>query len=284
MRFDFFRSLALTAIYTLEMGHAVKLDNVEAVFHNAPAWAELDNQPVIPFKLSQIDNESIAEKDDPKSADSTPEEKVVSSESDFSDGKDAEKAKDEVNEKIKESEDKAITDKVKKIDAVTEKDGKGTTQQKPVDPLKKFQKDQAVKDAEKPKDDFKSQYEAQDKALINLDKKIIGLEKQLKDRQTQDRKWETQELIEKIEASSDQIPNHKPGPPKKGPPPKDPYAEEFKRRVSIKEPVIGEKKKEPTSTEAIGTEVGKAVANAVAKPADADKKSGETKSRDDDSV
>ena len=131
MRFDFFRSLALTAIYTLEMGHAVKLDNVEAVFHNAPAWAELDNQPVIPFKLSQIDNESIAEKDDPKSADSTPEEKVVSSESDFSDGKDAEKAKDEVNEKIKESEDKAITDKVKKIDAVTEKDGKGTTQQKP---------------------------------------------------------------------------------------------------------------------------------------------------------
>ena len=105
MRFDFFRSLALTAIFTLEMGHAVKLENVEAVFHNAPAWAELDNQPVIPFKLSQIDNQSIAEKDDPKSGDSTIEEKVVSTESDFSDGKDAEKAKDEVNEKIKEKED-----------------------------------------------------------------------------------------------------------------------------------------------------------------------------------
>jgi len=40
------------------------------------------------------------------------------------------------------------------------------------------------------------------------------MEKQLKDRQTSDRKWETHELIEKIEGSSDTIPNHKPGPVK----------------------------------------------------------------------
>jgi len=177
MRFDFFRSLALTAIFTVEMGHAVKLENVEAVFHNAPAWAELDNQPVIPFKLTQIDNESDAVKDDPKSGDSTPEEKVVSSESEFSDGKDAQKADAEVNEKIQEAKEKNIVDKAKKIDEAKDKDKDGTTQQKPagktVDPAKiKADAEKKKKEEAKAKVDAEKKIKEEAKAKTEAEAKI----------------------------------------------------------------------------------------------------------------
>ena len=59
MRFDFYRSLALTAIFSHDLATAVKLNSVEAVLGNAGSLADmiLENDGDIASMLSQIKGE-----------------------------------------------------------------------------------------------------------------------------------------------------------------------------------------------------------------------------------
>ena len=59
MRFDFYRSLALTAIFSHDLATAVKLNSVEAVHGNAGSLADmiLENDGEIATMLSQIKGE-----------------------------------------------------------------------------------------------------------------------------------------------------------------------------------------------------------------------------------